>query len=79
MLNAYKGLIRGSLDKYDYSNGATYWDGDDYNKRVRYTQGTVFTKDSHNIWNLPNNAHDAKEKGVKNRTVKELKEDYNQK
>ena len=60
VLNAYKGLIRGSLDKYDYSNGATYWDGDDYNKRVRYTQGTVFTKDSHNIWNLPNNAHAGK-------------------
>lgn len=58
--NAFTGLIRGILDSKDYSGGAFFWDGDDYYKRPRYTEGTTFTDANHNIWNLKENAKQEK-------------------
>lgn len=53
--NAYKGTIKGILEKNDYSNGAYYWDGTDYSSIARYKEGTTFSSPEHNIFQLKEN------------------------
>ena len=54
--NAYKGLIRGILDKKDYSNGGYFWHGKDFSIKTLkaynsyYKVGFHFTDKSHDIW-----------------------------
>jgi len=56
--NAYKGLIRGILDKRDYSNGGFYWHGSDFHMSKRraykdfYEVGFKFTNPTHDIWRM---------------------------
>ncbi len=58
--NAYKGLIRGILDEYDYSNGGYYWHGSDFHMKDRpayksfYKTGFKFSSPSHDIWKMGN-------------------------
>jgi hypothetical protein len=59
----YSGLILGMLSESDYSNGAFYWDGKDFNGKnpkhgghtQRYTPGFVFTHPSHDLFKQKNN------------------------
>ncbi|WP_260439103.1 RHS repeat-associated core domain-containing protein [Flavobacterium branchiophilum] len=53
--NAFAATIQGLTTNTDITNGAYYWDGTDYSKTARYTQGTTFTSASHNIYNLAEN------------------------
>ena len=55
-----KGVAMAIATQKDYSNGAYNWDGTDYYKRARYTQGTTFTSSSHNIYKLKANAKSGK-------------------
>ncbi len=54
--NAYKGLIRGSLDSKDYSGGGYYWHGKDFGKSTwpankdYYQVGFKFTDSKHDLW-----------------------------
>ena len=56
--NAYKGLIRGILDKKDYSNGGYFWHGKDFSIKTQnaynsyYKVGFHFTDKSHDIWKM---------------------------
>lgn len=56
--NAYKGLIRGILDKKDYSNGGYFWHGKDFSIKTLkaynsyYKVGFHFTDKSHDIWKM---------------------------
>jgi hypothetical protein len=54
--NAYKGLIRGTLDSEDYSNGGYFWHGKDFGKSTwrankdYYQVGFEFTDSKHDLW-----------------------------
>ncbi len=57
--NAQKGLMLAIINNDDYSNGAYYWHGTDFNRppshnahRAYYLTGFKFTNPSHDIWNL---------------------------
>jgi hypothetical protein len=58
--NAYQGLIRGTLDTKDYSNGAYFWHGTDFGttsepaNKSYYQVGFEFTDTSHDLWNQGN-------------------------
>ena len=59
--NAYKGLIEGYYGN-DFSNGAYYWHGNDFYRKVTwskaherfYLSGFKFTDSAHDIWNIGN-------------------------
>jgi hypothetical protein len=59
----FAGLIKGMLSETDFSNGAFYWDGKDFNKdanpnggyKERYVQGFQFIDPSHDLFNQGNN------------------------
>lgn len=61
--NANMGVILGFTTPIDYSNGAYYWDGKDFNGAndlhggfsQRYSPGYMFTDTSHDLWNQGNN------------------------
>jgi hypothetical protein len=61
--NAYKGIIQCNLSKKDFSNGAYFWDGKDFNGKnakhggydARYKHGYEFSNASHDIWKQGNN------------------------
>ncbi len=56
--NAQLGLIKGIIEKKDYSNGAYYWHGVDFGKtnslanKDFYQCGFKFTNSKHDIWGL---------------------------
>lgn len=58
--NAYKGLIRGSLDAIDYSGGGYFWHGKDFGLRSWaanknfYQVGFEFTNTKHDLWKQGN-------------------------
>jgi RHS repeat-associated protein len=59
----FSGLIKGILSETDFSNGAFYWDGKDFNKdakpnggyKERYVPGFQFTDMSHDLFNQGDN------------------------
>jgi RHS repeat-associated protein len=61
--NAYKGLISGILSNDDFSNGAFWWDGKDFNGDnnkhggydSRYSPGYDFTNSSRDLWSQGDN------------------------
>jgi len=55
-----KGIAMAVATQKDFSNGAYFWDGTDYATTPRYTEGTTFTKSSHNIYSLKPNAKPGK-------------------
>lgn len=69
----FKGLVSGSASEEDFSNGAFYWDGKDFNgaEKVRggYTQrykpGFIFTDKSHDLFNQGDNKKPGESNGVK--------------
>jgi len=58
----FSGLIKGILSETDFSNGAFYWDGKDFNKdakpnggyKERYAPGFKFTDKSHDLFKQGN-------------------------
>jgi len=50
--NIHRAIAVGRITDIDVTNGAYFWDGTDYKNTPRYTQGTLFTDPSHNLWNL---------------------------
>lgn len=58
--NAYKGLIRGTLDSKDYSGGGCFWHGKDFGKpswranKDYYQVGFEFSDSKHDLWKQGN-------------------------
>ncbi len=58
--NAFRGLLAGMLDNVDYSNGAYYWQGVDFQVQGGpaynqfYRVGFKFSDPNHDIWGLGN-------------------------
>jgi len=60
--NAYKGLYQGITSSTDFSNGAYFWDGKDFNGDnsvhggydERYLAGFKFTNPAHDLWGQGN-------------------------
>jgi RHS repeat-associated protein len=64
----FSGLIKGRLSKTDFSNGAFYWDGTDFENGgghiERYKPGFQFTDRSHDLFNLGDNKKPGTANGV---------------
>jgi RHS repeat-associated protein len=68
----FSGLIKGILLETDFSNGAFFWDGKDFNKdakpnggyKQRYVPGFLFTDKSHDLFNQGNNKKSGTANGV---------------
>nr|HMQ70834.1 hypothetical protein [Ignavibacteria bacterium] len=68
----FSGLIKGILSEIDFSNGAFYWDGKDFNKdaepnggyKERYVPGFQFTDKSHDLFNQGDNKKSGTAHGV---------------
>ena len=64
----FSGLIKGILSETDFSNGAFYWDGKDFEKggghNERYKPGFQFTDKSHDLFNQGDNKKSGTANGV---------------
>ena len=69
----FSGMIKGILSETDFSNGAFYWDGKDFNKdakpnggyKERYKPGYQFTEKSHDLFNQGDNKKSGTANGEK--------------
>ncbi len=57
---AISGVINEINNGFDYSNGATGWDGIDI-KKAKWKDGLKFSKDSHDVYGLKDNKNEGKE------------------
>jgi len=64
----FSGVIKGILSETDFSNGAFYWDGKDFEKggghNERYKPGFQFTDKSHDLFNQGDNKKSGTANGV---------------
>jgi RHS repeat-associated protein len=64
----FAGLIKGILSETDFSNGAFYWDGKDFEEggghNERYKPGFQFTDKSHDLFNQGDNKKSGTANGV---------------
>jgi len=64
----FAGLIKGILSEIDFSNGAYFWDGDDFGQKnggghiQRYNPGYLFTDKSHDLFKQGDNKKPGKTK-----------------
>jgi hypothetical protein len=80
MMLALSGVINELTNGFDYSYGATLWDGIDI-KRAKWKDGLEFAKDIHDVFGLKDNKNAGKEywKDIKKKETKYLRRKWDYK